>query len=99
MLELCVNLVRNVLAIDYSIKYNPIKDSYEASIQAKLYEIFGSSDGVFKALVFLTQDFSSPLSKKLVMVYLEIYALVFKSFPASFLFKKESGDVYLKKLR
>jgi len=99
MLELCIVLIRNILAIECSDLSERIKGAYKTTIQAKLYLIFSSSGGVFSALVYLSQNFESPLMAKLIFTILEIFHLIFSSFPAFFLFGRENNKKYLDSLK
>jgi hypothetical protein len=95
--QLIVTLIRNVLQIQVHSKN--VVETYKESIQAILFINFSKGGGIFDAIIYLCQNMSTEINKRLRLVYLDIFYSIFSSIPGTFLFGSGSEGEYFKILR
>lgn len=98
MIELIITLIRNLVRVpDLEDSRSSINEN-KRNLQFNLLLIF-SKDSVFDALIYLCQDLSSLLMKKLNLAFLEIFYHIFSSFkPKWIMSTAEDERNYLEEL-
>ncbi|CAG9324990.1 unnamed protein product [Blepharisma stoltei] len=108
MLELIVYLFRNLLAVpdktSHVLKaskgiaiYNSREDNMKDLQTRFLHKL--ADETVLEAIVYLCQDFTNPVVKKLNLCFLEIFYHIFKNFQPGSMWAKEAPVSLLQALR
>lgn len=98
MIELIVTLIRNLVRIPDLEDSKTSINEFKRNLQYNLLIVF-SKDSVFDALIYLCQDLSSVLIKKLNLAFLEIFYHIFSAFRPKWIMSSASEDrKYLEEL-
>ena len=90
MIELIITLIRNLVKITDLEDARNSANEFRRNLQFNLLLIF-SKDSVFDALIYLCQDMTTLLMKKLNLAFLEIFYHIFSSFKPKWIMS-DSGD-------
>jgi timeless len=100
MIELIITLIRNLTSVPDAPMSAPNflgGSELRSNLQFNFLQVLSKT--AFDALVYLCQDFSTPLMKKLNIVLLEIFFNIFSSFCPKWVMSTQSDDSsFLKKM-
>ena len=91
MIELIITLIRNLVRIPDLEEARHSVNEFKRNMQFNLLLIF-EKDSVFDALIFLCQDMTSPLLRKLNLAFLEIFYHIFSSFKPKWIMSCSEDD-------
>lgn len=98
ILELSIFLIKNILSIKGEITKNTAK-SYKNKTQAKIYKIFSKRGGIFDSIIYCCIHSKELKLQKLNLCFMEIFYLVFSSFPAGFIFSENKESEYYREMK
>lgn len=90
MIELIIVLFKQLIAIPDASKNEASNVKFQ-TLQKQLLIHF-SEENVLDSFIFLTQDYSQDIQKKLSPVFMEIWYIIFKNFTPQQIFSPEEGE-------